>query len=223
MELNKDINFSIIDMDSWERKEYFEHYYKNVRCTYSITTNVDITEIYNQTKEHHLRLYPTLIWWMANAVTHFEFLRFNYDEYENVGYYDTVNPSFTYMPPQSDKFNVLWCKYNHCFQDFYLNCVEIMDNFDKSRMFPINDMPKNCFDISSIPWIEFTSFNLNVYTDGTHLAPIFTTGKLIKDTGKIKIPVSLQVHHSVCDGYHVGQCFTYLQKLSDEANKWLRC
>ena len=29
--------FTKIDMDSWERKEYFLHYYNDVRCTYSIT------------------------------------------------------------------------------------------------------------------------------------------------------------------------------------------
>lgn len=49
-------------MDSWERKEYFLHYYNDVRCTYSITVNVDMTEIYSRVKENSLRLYPTLIW-----------------------------------------------------------------------------------------------------------------------------------------------------------------
>ena len=78
-----------------------------------------------------------------------------------------------------------------------------------------------CFDISSVPWIEFTSFNLNVFTPGTHLPPIFTTGKLIKENGKVQIPVSLQVHHSVCDGFHAGQCFTYSQKLAHESGNWM--
>ena len=107
MEANKDATFSIIDIESWERKEYFLHYYNDVRCTYSVTTNVDITEIYSRVKGRSLRLYPTLIWWIANAVNHFEFLRFNHDGDGNIGYYDKVNPSFTFMPHDSDKFHVL--------------------------------------------------------------------------------------------------------------------
>ena len=110
MESNNDAIFSIVDIESWERKEYFLHYYNDVRCTYSVTVNVDITEIYSHVKDRNLRLYPTLIWWIANAVNHFEFLRFNRDGDGNIGYYDKVNPSFTFMPFNSDKFHVLWCK-----------------------------------------------------------------------------------------------------------------
>ncbi len=60
MESNNDTIFSAVDMESWERKEYFLHYYKDVRCTYSVTVNVDITEIYSRVKDRSLRLYPTL-------------------------------------------------------------------------------------------------------------------------------------------------------------------
>ncbi len=222
MESNNNAAFSVVDMESWERKEYFLHYYNDVRCTYSVTVNVDITEIYRQVKDRGLRLYPTLIWWIAAAVNCFEFLRFNHDGDGSVGYYDRVNPSFTFMPPGSDKFHVLWCKYDPSFQAFYDRCVEIMDTCDTSKMFPMEDMPKNCFDISSIPWIEFTSFNLNVFTTGTHLPPIITTGRLIKEHNKVTIPFCLQVHHSICDGFHAGQFFACLQKLADEAEKWMR-
>ena len=112
MEENPKATFSKIDIESWERKEYFLHYYNDVRCTYSVTVNADITEIYNCVKDNGLRLYPTLIWWIANAVNHFQFLRFNHDDDGNIGYYNEVNPSFTFMPQGSEKFHVLWCKYD---------------------------------------------------------------------------------------------------------------
>ena len=158
MEENQKATFSKIDIESWERKEYFLHYYNGVRCTYSVTVNVDITEIYNRVKDNGLRLYPTLIWWISNAVNHFEFLCFNHDEDGNIGYYNEVNQSFTFMPQGSEKFHVLWCKYDRSFKEFYNRCVAVMDTCDTSKMFPMSDMPRNCFAISSVPWIEFTSF-----------------------------------------------------------------
>ena len=94
MEVNQSAIFSKIDIESWERKEYFLHYYNDVRCTYSVTVNADITEIYNLVKDNGLRLYPTLIWWIANAVNHFQFLRFNHDDDGNIGYYEEVNSCY---------------------------------------------------------------------------------------------------------------------------------
>lgn len=222
MVIGPNASFTVMDMETWKRREYFLHYYNDVRCTYSMTANIDITEIYHRAKEEGFRLYPVLIWWIANAVNHFDFLRFNHDEEGRVGYYDRVHPSFTYMPPQSDKFHVLWCAYEQCFHRFYDRCVDVMNCCKTDSMFPMDDLPKNCFDLSSIPWVEFTSFNLNVYAPGTYLPPIFTTGKLIKENGSVKIPVCLQVHHAVCDGYHVGLCFSFLQKLAEEAESWLK-
>ncbi|MBR5520516.1 MAG: type A chloramphenicol O-acetyltransferase [Oscillospiraceae bacterium] len=214
--------FNKIDIEKWDRKEYFDHYYNNARCTYSVTANIDITEIYNAVTEKQMKLYPVLIWWIANTANKFVFMRYNHDKDGNIGYYDVVNPSFTYMPPNSERFHVLWCEYSQDLEEFYKKCVSVMENSDRKKMFPMDDMPSNCFDISSVPWIEFTSFNLNLYTSGTWLAPIITTGKLIKENGRVKLPFSLQVHHSVCDGYHAGQVYNSLQTMADDADMWIR-
>lgn len=55
----KKIKFNIINMDNWDRKECFEHYYNNAKCTYSLTVDMDITNLYKYIKKHNLRLYPT--------------------------------------------------------------------------------------------------------------------------------------------------------------------
>ena len=51
------MNFVKKDIDSLPRREYFRHYMDDVRCTYSMTINVDITGLYKRTKEKQLRLY----------------------------------------------------------------------------------------------------------------------------------------------------------------------
>ena len=39
------MEFKLIDKDNWKRKEYFDHYFFNVPCTYSMTVKMDITKI----------------------------------------------------------------------------------------------------------------------------------------------------------------------------------
>ncbi|MGG1636094.1 CatA-like O-acetyltransferase [Paenibacillus sp. NRS-1760] len=70
--------------------------------------------------------------------------------------------------------------------------------------------PPGTFPISSIPWVSFTGFNLNIYNEGTYLLPIFTMGKYFQHDEKILLPLSGQFHHAVCDGYHAGVLYNEL-------------
>ena len=39
------MKFNLIDIEDWNRKPYFEHYLNAVRCTYSMTANLEITSL----------------------------------------------------------------------------------------------------------------------------------------------------------------------------------
>ena len=70
--------------------------------------------------------------------------------------------------------------------------------------------------ISIVPWVEFTNFTINVFDDGKFLLPIFTMGKFFERDGKRLLPLAIQVHHAVCDGYHVGVFVEKLQNYIDQ-------
>jgi len=72
-----------------------------------------------------------------------------------------------------------------------------------------------------IPWCSFTGFNLNINNGDNYLLPIITAGKFVHKESAIYLPVSLQMHHAVCDGYHAGLFMNYLQSFVDESYGWL--
>lgn len=39
------VDYEVIDIASWPRREYFEHYMNAVPCTYSMTVRLDITNL----------------------------------------------------------------------------------------------------------------------------------------------------------------------------------
>ncbi|WP_455794995.1 CatA-like O-acetyltransferase [Clostridium butyricum] len=43
-------------MNTWDRREYFNHFFNNAKCTYSITVNIDITNLYKHIKNNKLRI-----------------------------------------------------------------------------------------------------------------------------------------------------------------------
>ena len=42
-------------------------------------------------------------------------------------------------------------------------------------------------------------------------------GKYFERDGKRLLPFNIQVHHAVCDGYHVG---LFVDKLQNHINEW---
>ena len=37
--------FKLIDIENWERREFYEHFINEVICTYSAVVNIDITNL----------------------------------------------------------------------------------------------------------------------------------------------------------------------------------
>ena len=71
--------------------------------------------------------------------------------------------------------------------------------------------------------IEYTGFKgIVAINDENFLLPIITCGKYFNEGNKVMLPVSLQVHHSVCDGYDASQFIEDLQQLSNTCNEWLK-
>ena len=69
-------------------------------------------------------------------------------------------------------------------------------------------------DSSCIPWVSFTGMNLNLSADRSYYPPIFTVGKYHISGGRCLLPVAVQVHHAVCDGFHAARIFSDLEPLA---------
>ena len=168
--------FKQID-ENYPRKEHFHHYMTVTRCTYSLVIDLDITKLYAILKEKRLKVYPVQIYLLARAVQ--KIPEFRMDQVNDaLGYWEILHPSYTILNKETKTFSSIWTPYDENFARFYKSCVADMDTYSKSSsLFPKPHMPENMFNISSLPWIDFTSFNLNVSTDITYLLPIFTLGQ----------------------------------------------
>ena len=46
------MQFTKIDINNWTRKEYFDHYFDNTPCTYSMTVKLDISKLKKDGKNY---------------------------------------------------------------------------------------------------------------------------------------------------------------------------
>ena len=204
------MKFTIIDKKNWARKEYFEHYFSNVPCTYSITTELDVTVVKNRNK----KIYPTMLYCIASIVNKHSEFRTTFNKNGELGIYDKMSPCYTIFHKNTETFSNLWTEFSTDYDNFCSAYERDISEYGAiERIVAKPDVPGNVFTVSMIPWVTFSGFNLNLKLGYDYLLPIFTMGKYHEQNNKIMLPLSIQVHHSVCDGFHVSRFINELQEL----------
>ncbi|HFK1748224.1 type A chloramphenicol O-acetyltransferase [Bacillus cereus] len=216
------MKFHVIDREDWSREQYFEHYLK-LKCTFSMTVNVDITMLLEEVYQKGIKFYPVFIYLISRVVNNHKKFRTCFNDEGVLGYWEEMIPSYTIFHKDDKSFSSIWTDYSSDFRTFYKNYEDDMRCYASVHgLFTKENIPPNVFPISSIPWNSFTGFNLNINNDENFLLPIITCGKYFNEGNKVMLPVSLQVHHSVCDGYDASQFIEDLQQLSNTCNDWLK-
>lgn len=161
------MKFNQIDIEKWNRKEYYIHYMNELCCTYSLTVNIDITNLKTVVKKMNKKIYPVQIYMIASIVNQYKEFRMDINSYGELGYWDEVNPSYTVFNKDNETFSSIWTDYSRVFSQFYDSCIADMDNYSQSTFLkPKQNEPLNSFTISSLPWVNFTGFNVNVFKIG---------------------------------------------------------
>lgn len=200
--------FQKINRSLWKREEYFSHYISTIPCTYSITTKLDITNLKNQ----KLSLYPTMLYLLSKTVNAHDEFRMAIDKNGDVGIYDTLYPCYTIFHKNSETFSDIWTEYNDNYTIFCQNYQNDISKYGTiEKMIAKPNIPENTFPVSMIPWVTFDGFNLNLKKGYDYLLPIFTMSKFEFTNKQYLLPLSIQVHHAVCDGFHISRFVNELQ------------
>lgn len=204
--------YKIIDLEKWDRKDYYLHYTQDIPCTFSLVIDIDITNLLLFSKQHNIKLYPLLIHGLTKTVNTIEQFRYHTKD-EDIILFDSLTPEYTILNPETKNFISLWTSHNddiHTFNKSFMEDVEAYQN--SSVLSPQENSCLNTYSISMLPWTDFKGFNLNLQNTYNYLQPIFTFGKYTKNDENVTIPLAIQVHHAVIDGYHVGLLVEQLQE-----------
>lgn len=204
------MEFKLVDINTWKRKEYFNHYYAAIPCTYSMTVKLDVTRV----KEAGKKLYPTLLHAISTVVNLHNEFRTAFNSQGELGIYDVMYPCYTVFHKETEMFSNIWTPYFESYDSFvsaYENDLARYGAVEKMEAKP--ESPENTFPVSMLPWESFESFNLNLQKGYDYLLPIFTIGKYSQENGRYVLPLTIQVHHAVCDGFHVCRFIAELREI----------
>ena len=144
-----------------------------------------------------------------------------FDEEGRLGLFDEIGPSYSVLNDKTKVMSDLYTPFNNVFSNFYKDMENALNSYKQDTNFTTK-FQNNFFIVSCLPWFNYTSFNVNNEGSSTFLFPMVTWGKFFEENNKIIMPVTIQVHHAVADGYHCLLFFSDIKEMSLNPEQYLK-
>jgi chloramphenicol O-acetyltransferase type A len=198
----------IIDKATWPRKSQFDFFRQLQAPHFSITSNVNVSRLVVHRKSEKISLFNAVLFAImtaANAVPELR-LRFRKD---TVVEHHVVHASAT-VPIDDDRFAFCGIEYVPEWKAFNTRCVDALKNAKQQDELQEHiDTSDEWIFLSCLPWMNFTALT-NPTGGPDDCIPRISWGKLDGQGSNWTIPVSVQVHHALVDGIHVGKFYEAL-------------
>ena len=206
----------IINIESWNRKEHFEFFSRMASPYFGITTEVDCTIAYDNAKENGNSFFAHYLHKSMIAVNSVEELRLRIVD-NKVALFEKINAGAT-VGRADGTFAFIFVNFSDDFETFNKELQNEIQTVLNSTGLRLNDddIKKDLIRHSTIPWTSFTGLLHPTNFDRTESVPKITFGKFSIREGKKYLPVSIEAHHGLVDGFHLAKYLSEFQRQLDK-------
>ena len=206
----------IINIESWNRKEHFEFFSRMASPYFGITTEVDCTIAYDNAKENGNSFFAHYLHKSMIAVNSVEELRLRIVD-NKVALFEKINAGAT-VGRADGTFGFIFVNFSDDFETFNKELQNEIQTVLNSTGLRLNDddIKKDLIRHSTIPCTSFTGLLHPTNFDRTESVPKITFGKFSIREGKKYLPVSIEAHHGLVDGFHLAKYLSEFQRQLDK-------
>ncbi len=203
-----------VNLETWVRRDHFNMFSTYDYPHFNLCANVDITAFYPAVKQRGVSFtnaFTYLLTKAANAIPEFRY-RIRGEE---VVEHEIVHPAITLLL-DNDMFT--FCSFTYV-DDFSVFAAEAVARIAYIKEHPtIEDEPGKDDELymTAIPWVSFTSVLHPLKLYPADSVPRFAWGKFFEEGQSRKMPLSVQAHHGLMDGLHMGRFYIILQEYLDQ-------
>ena len=203
------------DINSWNRKSQYDFFKTYDDPFFNLTTELDVTNLYDHCKKNHLSFFLACLHFAvesANEILEFRLRIVNDKLYE----FEKIHIGSTVLN-NDNSFSFCHFERKDNVYEFDLSGKNVLKKHAEQIDFDTNKDRMDLIYASSIPWISFTSIKhaRSIEREKSGI-PKFVFGKFYESNKIKKMPFSIEVHHAMIDGYHVGKFLEIFQKKMDD-------
>lgn len=207
----------VVDLATWRRADQFRFFRTFDRPHYAITSRLDVTRIVTTSKATGISPYRACLYAIGTGLHAVPELLMRFRD-DVIVLHDGVDLSMTVpRSDDSDSFVYAYVPYNPDFKIFDSTSRRLIDAASQDLALKPNTGERDDLAyLSCLPWMDFTSIN-NAMPGPDDCIPRVSWGKFVEGANQSwSMAMTLEVHHALVDGVHIGSYFAATQQALDE-------
>jgi chloramphenicol O-acetyltransferase type A len=210
-----------LDLAAWSRRDAFDYFRSFDKPYFNVCTRLDVARLKQAVAEcgfgslslayHHIAL------GLANRL---EPLRYRLDG-ARVLVHAIVHGSTTVLR-EDGGFGFAYLDHHSDFATFAASGAASIAAARAGRL-PFEPRPDDTalIHFTTLPWVHFTSFSHARNWGREDSIPKLAFGRIDSDGARAWLPMSVEVHHALMDGLHVGQFVQAFEAALRDPGAWL--
>lgn len=209
-----------LDVKHWGRRDLFKFFLSYDNPYFNICTRLDVTGLLaalHARQDVSVSLaYHYLALRVANEIEPF---RYRLRE-GKVLIHDVINAGTTVLLP-NESFSFAYFAYQEDFKKFIVAAQHSVKQVHEGDG-PFSPMESDDrIHFTVLPWISFTSFAHARNLQREDSVPKIAFGKFTNENERTLLPISVEVHHALMDGLHVGRFLMRLEEMFKSPEAYL--
>jgi chloramphenicol O-acetyltransferase type A len=201
-----------LNIAAWPRREHYEFFKAYDRPHFNVCAPVEVTNLRAFTRRRGLSLFVAYHYLSTKTANEIEPFRYRLRD-DGVLVHEQVNTGATILLPD-ERFTFVYFDYDDDFVRYHEQAqaavAAVKAGDGNLRPHTTSD---DLLHHTVLPWLAFTSFAHARKRGQDDSVPKISFGKVYAEGDAYKMPVSVEVHHALMDGLHVGRYFERFAQL----------
>jgi chloramphenicol O-acetyltransferase type A len=210
-----------LNLETWPRRETFEFFRKFDKPYFNVATHLDVTGLVALRGRPHFTVFLGYHYLALRIANEIECFRYRLTGGQVI-IHDVIHGASTILLP-NETIAFAYFDYYEEFETFALEADRLIAEVRSGDgTFKPREDHDAVIHFTTLPWVSFTSFSHARNWGREDSVPKIAFGKFTNEDGHIRLPVSVEVHHALMDGLHVGRFLTRLEEAMREPLAYLK-
>ena len=209
-----------LDIERWARRDLFEFFRSYDDPYFNICTRLDVTRLLLILRDHpEIAVSLAYYYFALRVANEVEPFRYRLQD-DKIVIYSVINGGTTVLLP-NETFTYAYFDYHENLETFVREAGRSVRQVQNGSGELKPSMRDDLIYFTTLPWVSFTSFAHAHKKGRGDSVPRIAFGKFVKVKEQTLLPISVEVHHALMDGLHVGRYLSRLEEALTEPEVFL--